>query len=77
MVWVAFIVAAVLSAIVVRCQYQIFVKASEGRDYYLGARSLKTDDPVVKQHYRKYVVNCFFQLAPILLGLFLVLIYVG
>ena len=77
MVWFAFLVAIILCGLVIYRQHKIFTAAVVGRDYYLGPKSLETEDPMVKMHYRKYVLNSLVQIAPILGLLVLVLIYVG
>lgn len=76
MAWLIFFVAAVALGVSVYGQYKIFLKSVEGRDYYLGPKSIETDDPYVKEQYKKYLKASAWRVIPIFALLFLVLIYV-
>jgi hypothetical protein len=76
MVWLVFAIAIVALGIAVHRQYKIFLKSVEGRDYYLGPKSIETDDPYVKEQYKKYLRATAWWVFPIFGLLFLVLMYV-
>lgn len=76
-IYVLFAAAAILATLVTRRLYSQFKQAVQGRDYTLSARTLFTDDPTVKAHYKTYLWQGLWQNGLIFLVLIIGLVYVA
>lgn len=60
------LIAGALCLWLIARQHRAFHQASAGRDYFLGFRTLETEDAVVKAHYRRYLITSLWQSALVL-----------